>query len=1086
MKARDIARSGLKGRKRDTLLLKVVITLAFIFIITATIYQSSTNETKSQQRYDLYGEWNGAYLQVDEENKNQFLTKEKVDTYANSTILGESNVGILGTYQDELHRLGRISLYKGNFPEKDNEIVVELNQMSNMGLDLDIGQKISVVLDIVLVDEDISRYILDRRSYYLEELNDEEYIEFNSNKYHETPFEQYNDITLVASSDYFYYYVMGEVSDPEAIRNNGFLEYQKITIKKDFIVSGILNTYSDKWDLGDHSTPNSFITEGAAKEIFDAFYNNNIAKTSDYNFKSNVFFKLNSLDNFDKLKEIYKDDTVYTNNYLDEYDDIYFWEYISSFGEEVYEKVLNAISNGENWEVYINPDIDPTVIETTEFATDTSIIIDITESKDAKEATIDTSNFRRNLFSYPVLEGSTEYIFTIAIIAVVFLATACAVFQIFITQMKRRVRKIVLLKSIGATNGQIVKIILWEGLYLLRSGLLFGISIGFLLSYFSILILNKAKGSGLIFSVSYPLVLLGILLGCIALFVGMIVPMIFAVRIPLLGTMSKPPKHKKSKKHKENISYKRQSFFTISLQYFKQNAGKSLLPFGLSLLISTILLTTLFLGFYSFKNYINTVVIKNRPDYAMEGFYGEMPKYIDAITQELNNINGVTKVRNYKVGKQLFLWYDGINENQVLNRFKERLPSNLLSKHFSEYNDTLIDEPEWIKNAFYTSLFGIDVEDPLYDEFMNAVTVGEINKEEFNKGNEVILFVPLTLEGSRIDDTKKYSKEELLSATNNDNRLNWLLERSETYHFSYNKAHKDYYKMDQEIQVGDTLHLSSDDEKIVNDARVISHTTKEVKVGGIIYYFEDEGIWPFSENPSPYTIVGSISGMEAVYPSSKLGLFRLTPDQMRQMVNSLYPYRYGRTIWYLDTNSDEYAVLDSRLLAYANSLNFKLYNYRESNLALWNEALNNSIIIVLLGITSALIGLIILYNTLISKVEQEQNRIGILQAIGVTKEKFNRHYIMVGTAQALSALLIANVIIFIVVFATSIDSLNGLSLTFVESIKYIFNYSLYLYPWMAHFGISFVLFALIVFMNYNAGKKITSNYPIENIRSLNR
>lgn len=1084
MQARDIARSGLKGRKRDTLLLKIVITLAFIFIITATIYQSSTDETKSQQRYDLYGEWNGAYLQVNEDKINQFLANEKVDSYAKTSLLGEANVGYLGSYQEELSELGRLSLYKGNYPQNSNEIMVELNQMSQMGLDLKVGQKVSVVLDIELVNEDLSQYIFDQRNRYLEEIGEEEYIEFRSNKYHETPFEQINDITLVASSDYFYYYVFGEVSDPETIRNNGFLQYQKITIKKDFIVSGILNTYSDKWDLGGYTTPNAFITEEATKEILDVFYNNNIVKTSNYEFKSNIFFHLPTLANFNSLREQYKDNTLYTNNYRSEYD-IYFWEYISTYGQDIYEKVLQAIDRGENWEIFINPDYDPTVVQT-EAAPDTDVIVGTDEETAAIVATVDTSNFRRNTFSYPVLEGSTEYIFTIAIIAVVFLATACAVFQIFITQMKRRTRKIVLLKSIGATNGQIVKIILWEGLYLLRSGLLFGISIGLLLSYLSILILNSAKGSSLIFSISYPLLLLGILLGCVALFVGMIVPMIFAVRIPLLGTMSKPPKHKKQIKHKDTIRYKRQSLGTISLQYFKLNIGKSLLPFGLSILISTILLTTLFLGFYSFKNYINTVVIKNRPDYAMEGFYGEMPKYIDTINEELAQIDGVTSISNYKVGKHLFLWYDGIDENEVLNRFKERLPSELLNRHFSKYNDSLANEPDWIKNAFYTNIYGIEVTDPLYDKLIDTVTLGEINKEEFEKGNEVILLVPLTLPGARLEDTKKYSQEELLSATNDDNRLSWLLEHSETYHFSYNKALRDYYNMDSNIKVGDMLHLSSDDEKIVGEEKVISHTTKEVKVGGIIYYFNEEGVWPFSDNQTPYTVIGSIGGMEAIYPNSKLGLFRLSKEQMKNMVATLYPYRYGRTIWYLDTDTEEYTVLDSKLLAYANNLDFKLYNYRESNLALWQEALNNCIIIILLGLTSALIGFIILYNTLLSKVEQEQNRIGILQSMGVTHEKFNKHYILVGVAYASSAFLISNLIIFIVVCITSIGSLDGLSLTFLEYMNYIFNYTLYLYPWFEHLLISILLFIVIVFMNYRAGKKITSKYPIENIRSLNR
>lgn len=52
----DIAKRELRGRKKDTFLLKLVITLSFIFIISSTIFEASTEKTKLEQRLDLYGE----------------------------------------------------------------------------------------------------------------------------------------------------------------------------------------------------------------------------------------------------------------------------------------------------------------------------------------------------------------------------------------------------------------------------------------------------------------------------------------------------------------------------------------------------------------------------------------------------------------------------------------------------------------------------------------------------------------------------------------------------------------------------------------------------------------------------------------------------------------------------------------------------------------------------------------------------------------------------------------------------------------------------------------------------------------------
>src|SRR5699024_5817222 len=66
-------------------------------------------------------------------------------------------------------------------------------------------------------------------------------------------------------------------------------------------------------------------------------------------------------------------------------------------------------------------------------------------------------DLKRNTYAYPQKAGSTEGTLTYSIIAFVFIATVFAVFQIYLTQMGRRTRKLALLKSIGATNSQIIK-----------------------------------------------------------------------------------------------------------------------------------------------------------------------------------------------------------------------------------------------------------------------------------------------------------------------------------------------------------------------------------------------------------------------------------------------------------------------------------------------------------------------------------------------------------------------------------------------------------------------------------------------------
>ncbi len=158
-----------------------------------------------------------------------------------------------------------------------------------------------------------------------------------------------------------------------------------------------------------------------------------------------------------------------------------------------------------------------------------------------------------------------------------------------------------------------------------------------------------------------------------------------------------------------------------------------------------------------------------------------------------------------------------------------------------------------------------------------------------------------------------------------------------------------------------------------------------------------------------------------------------------------------------------------------------------SNSELYYEAFNNTIIISLLGITAAAIAFMILYNTTVSKMEQDRNRIGILQSLGVTKEQFSRHYLLVGVLVGILTLLIAHLLLLLMLYLTSLGGdLGEFSLTFSEHMEDIFTYRLWLYPWTVHIVICIIYFVLTVLIYYMPTRSITDKYPVENIRSLAR
>lgn len=1084
MNLREIAKVGLKGRKKDTILLKIVITLSFIFIVTSTIFQGSIETTKSEQRLDLYGEWHAAYMHGDDEVRDRLKHEEDIDKMGVSTIIGQSQTaGVVGTFNDDLMDIGRFNLYKGRYPEKADEIMVELNQMSDMGLELEVGQTIEIELNVLEKHWDLTEYIMSLGESLNREQVEEEvrqaqdpsfpYFAFNllkKNGHHTVPFEQVGDVLVVASKDYMHVSPQYSYVSPEMIINEGALTYHKLVLKKQFTITGIVNTYSDKWDSEGFLSTNAFVTEESGQEFINAIYNNDLGDFSHHHIKHNMYLYSNSLkeDLYSSLKGSYPDLAV------EEVGTDYTWM-IDHFIFEGFRK-----SEEELAEIYKNITRLPYVEAHNE-----GNIEDL--GQDDTKMEINTSNFRKNNFSYINRADSTEHVLSLTIIAIIFIATALAIFQIFLTQMRRRSRKIVLLKSIGASNGQIIKIIAYEGLYLLRTGIFLGVPIGLVFSVIIVYGMNLFAGRNIDFHIVPSLFILGIVAGILALFIGIAVPVLYAVRIPLVGTMSKPPKHKKISR-KENIGViKRQTFNSINFKYYKQNKGKTFISFGLSLISIIILTTTILLSYISFDNYKDLVLSNNRPDYAMETFYGESTVRIPRIKEDLFNIEGIKKADAYKVGKSTILWYEGIEENRLINDFEKSLPQGFLARHFLKFNDDLKDQEPWVRDGFYTKYYGIDPEGDIFERYNSQITLGSINKKSFTEGKEVMLLVPMYLEGDTNIDDIAVQGDRVGASTTDDNRMSWLFKSSDAYTLSYSERYADYYMKPDEIKPGDTIFLSADEEKIEGETRVLSFITKEVKVGGIIHYFVEQGEWPFSNTMSPYVVMGSYDGMESVFTSSMWGISRRTIEEMKYMTDTLFPNKYGRTVWYLETDSNlENNVLDAKLLTYANENGYTLYNYKASNVELYNEALNNAIIIALLGLTAAAITCVILYNTTVSKLEQDRNRIGILQALGVTKEQFSNQYLKLGIITGIVSLIITHIVLFIILLITSMGLIEGINLNFVDYVYDIFVNRLWLYPWFIHISICILYLVITILIYYLPNRRVTNLYPVENIRSLGR
>lgn len=139
-----LAVSGMKKRKRNSLLLFGVLVIAFSFSIVGLSLVESMNVSNREYRYDNYGTWHTAVFQGKEEDASAYR-KEKGVKFGILTSCGNLKTGAgVGTADDELLRMGRIGLQQGRFPKEAGEAAMEANVLSRLGYSYELGQDITL------------------------------------------------------------------------------------------------------------------------------------------------------------------------------------------------------------------------------------------------------------------------------------------------------------------------------------------------------------------------------------------------------------------------------------------------------------------------------------------------------------------------------------------------------------------------------------------------------------------------------------------------------------------------------------------------------------------------------------------------------------------------------------------------------------------------------------------------------------------------------------------------------------------------------------------------------------------------------
>ena len=146
-----LAFHGMLGRKKQTSLLLILLTMVFSFLTAATIYSGSSAQALQDTRCELYGEWQ--YLRLSDTDTDAAQVRDNLPASAKAStaiqdgiVLGADNglTGGIGTVDSAFAQLGRIVPISGNFPAQPDEIAMTTTLLDALGCSYDLGQTITL------------------------------------------------------------------------------------------------------------------------------------------------------------------------------------------------------------------------------------------------------------------------------------------------------------------------------------------------------------------------------------------------------------------------------------------------------------------------------------------------------------------------------------------------------------------------------------------------------------------------------------------------------------------------------------------------------------------------------------------------------------------------------------------------------------------------------------------------------------------------------------------------------------------------------------------------------------------------------
>ncbi len=586
-------------------------------------------------------------------------------------------------------------------------------------------------------------------------------------------------------------------------------------------------------------------------------------------------------------------------------------------------------------------------------------------------------HFAFNNLAYD-FNGRTDYSYIQVVLAVVFLVSLLAVFQIMGSQIRKRSRQVSLLKAIGATDGQVAGLFLREIFRILWKAALLGTAAGILLVP-GVLWLSGLAGSGnLYFHLDLPLLAAGLLLVCLMVYLGALFPIWKGKRIPLRGDFS-PRVHRTAPLDPGKTYRKGRLIAAKSGGLFR--AGTVLLLSGLAF--------SVFGGLY---------LAGEEMELGGESLQFEMGASADmhfagqeldaTLPEEVSGIPGIGKVytEQYGFGGQgLYITYDGIGDSSL----------EPLRKQWNSYPYQAMEPYAKEEGKALSNVYGVYTgwQDNM-EELAGMVYEGEPDWEAFEAGEEVLVYLPCY----RIRDIQGMEEGESRIEFNTDPR------------------YERFFLTDASLEPGAELTVQIAYRTAEENGEYRTAGTREftVKVGGVVRYLPDTGSLRWDpEMMGAFCVIGS---------QNFVGELRSAWQQLEEESGGMTAAVQGNggdalyDMIYLEGSGTADDTTWSSLQSMAESKGLYVAGNYEEWKEIHEEALDRTVWYMTGAVGIGFVMLCFLVQTLSSRLREDRRKLGILEALGVRKLEIRSVYGIRGLVNGGLALAAAHGAFFLTAF----------------------------------------------------------------------